>query len=366
MHVLLSRLRIPALAGVLALAATLASAAAGPLRAQMSGVVADAATGAGIEGARLVVIDRNRRAVATSTSTVGGAFRLDVEPGNELRLVVTMAGYRASEPLALPAPTEATDEAAARPLRVELTRLAEGEGYAPLPAEERDGRILGRVSDPDGRALQGVLVSADDDQTLTNEKGFFEVRISEAGAIPVTFELLGRATIVDTVQTQAEEGLFLRVAMPVEAIALEPMTVTAVSRRRLLYLEDITRRVAMGFGDFATANEFRDRGFPSFGQFLRGQPSVRIRGGVPVFRGATSISGGACAPTFYMDGVKLQRIVDPTLPTMDIELVELYPSTASTPPEFIDSDSRCGVIAVWTKRGVDLPLDEILDWRLGG
>ncbi len=331
-----------------------------PLTAQVSGTVVDALTGRGIEGARVVVIDGDRRALAASTSTVAGVFRIDVEPTPEVRLVVTMAGYRASAPLALPARGDGTAAAgdstaavvAARTLRIELTRLAPGEGYLPDLREEREGRILGRVSDPDGIALKGVLVSAADDQTLTNDKGFFEVRISETGAIPVTFEMLGRATIVDTVQTQAEEGLFLRVAMPVEALELEPLTVTAVSRRRLAYLETITRRVAMGFGSFITAGELRDRGYPSLDAVLRAYPRMR----------PTSLSG--CSIIYYQDGMKVSSLAG--IHGMDIELIEVYRGPASTPPEYIDSDSQCGVIAVWTKRGVDLPLDEILDWRLGG
>lgn len=331
-----------------------------PAGAQLVGVVVDGADGRALEGARLVVIDADRRALAAGSSEAGGVFRIDLEPASGMQLVVTMGGYRASEPIDL-------SGAGGVGLRVELTRLREGEGYTAAPTPPRRGRILGRVSEPGGLALRGVLVSIADDSALTDEKGFFELAITETGAIPVRFEMIGRATVVDTVQTQAEEGVFLSVAMPVEAVALEPITVTAVSRRRMLHLEDLTRRVAMGIGDFATAEEFAARGYPSFGQFLRGQPGVRIRGGVPVFRDATSISGGACPPTFYVDGVKLSSWgLTSELSTLDLELVELYRGPASTPAEYIDSDSRCGVVVLWTRRGVDLPLSEILDWRLGG
>ena len=326
------------------------------------GTVVDAANGSGLEGARLVVVDADRRAVAAGASTVGGVFRLDIEPKEGLRVVATMAGYRASEPV-----DASTAGAGARGLRIALTRLAEGEGYTTAPGPERRGRVLGRVSAPGGLALRGVLVSVADDSALTDEKGFFELAISEAGRIPVRFEMIGRATLVDTVETQAEEGVFLTVEMPVEAIELQPLTVTAVSRRRMLHLEDITRRVAMGIGDFVTSDEFAARGYPSFGQFLRGQPGIRIQGGVPVFRDAASLSRGPCAPTFYVDGVKLRSWgLTSELSTLDLELVELYRGSASTPAEYVDSDSRCGVVVLWTRRGADLPLSEILDWRLGG
>lgn len=342
--------------GALVCALALALPAAG----QLVGSVVDARNGAGLEGARLVVIDATRRAVAAGSTTAGGVFRLDIEAQEGLSVVATMAGYRASEPLSA-AGTGADG------LRIELIRLAEGEGYTAAPAPERTGRVLGRVSAPGGLALRGVLVSVAGDTALTDEKGFFELTISETGRIPVRFEMIGRATVVDTVQTQAEEGVFLTVAMPVEAIELEPIHVTAVSRRRMLHLEDITRRVAMGIGDFVTTDEFSARGYPSFGQFLRGQPGVRIQGGVPVFRDALSLSGGPCPPTFYVDGVKLRSWgLASELSTLDLELVELYRGPGSTPAEYVDSDSRCGVVVLWTRRGVDLPLAEILDWRLGG
>lgn len=345
-----------------------------PAAGQLVGSVVDARTGAGLEGARLVVIDSNRRAVAAGSTTAGGVFRLDVEAEDGYSVVATMAGYRASEPLSAGGAGAGAgagggggDGDGAEGLRIELVRLAEGEGYTTVPAPARTGRVLGRVSAPGGLALRGVLVSVAGDTALTDEKGFFELTIAEAGRIPVRFEMIGRATVVDTVQTQAEEGIFLTVAMPVEAIELEPIHVTAVSRRRMLHLEDLTRRVAMGIGDFVTGDEFSARGYPSFGQFLRGQPGIRIQGGVPVFRGATSLSSGPCAPTFYVDGVKLRSWgLASELSTLDLELVELYRGPASTPGEYMDSDSACGVVVVWTRRGVDLPLAEILDWRLGG
>ena len=331
-----------------------------PAAAQVTGTVVDAATGSGIEGVRLVVIDGDRRAVAAGSTTSGGVFRLEVEPQEGHQVVATMAGYHASEPV------DASGSRAGA-LWIELIRLAEGEGYSTLPGPTRRGKVLGRVSAPGGPALRGVLVSVANGSALTDERGFFEVDISDTGRIPVRFEMIGRATVVDTVETQAEEGVFLTVAMAVEAIELEPITVTAVSRRRMLHLDDITRRVAMGIGDFVTTDEFSARGYPSFGQFLRGHPGIRIRGGVPVFRDAVSLSSGACSPTFYVDGVKLRSWgLASELSTLDLEMVELYRGPASTPAEYVDSDSRCGVVVLWTRRGVDLPLAEILDWRLGG
>jgi hypothetical protein len=37
--------------------------------------------------------------------------------------------------------------------------------------------------------------------------------------------------------------------------------------------------------------------------------------------------------------------------SMDVEAIEVYKGPASIPAQFIDSDTQCGVILIWTKRG---------------
>lgn len=344
------------------LAAAVFAAPAHPLAAQVVGVVVDAADGRGLDGARVVVLTARMRAVAAGASALDGTFRIEVD-GEEpegLQVVVTRAGYRANAPLAVP-------PAGAAPLRIALERMDPSESVIDLPETSRRGRVLGRVADPRGAPLAAVLVTVAGDSVLSDDRGYFEVPVDDRGPISVRFEALGRATVVDTVTPQAEEGVFLTVVLPVQAVELEPITVTAVSRRTMLHLEDLRRRVAMGFGDFVTRQEFEVRGYPTWRQFLQGVPGMRISGGVPVFRNAASLSGGACAPTFYMDGVKLRSWESTTdLSTMDLELVELYRSTASIPPEYVDSNSRCGVVLLWTRRGVDLPYADLVDWRTGG
>jgi hypothetical protein len=342
------------------IAAPIGIGAAGPLDAQVTGVVVDAADGRPLDGARVVVLSEAMRALAAGHSEADGRFRIEVDPALEgLRVVATRVGYRANAPLAWTAD-------AAGEMRVALTRLDPSEMLVPLPESTRRGRVLGRVADPAGAPLAAVLVTVAGDSVLSNDRGYFEVAVEGEGPIPVRFEALGRATVVDTVRTQAEEGVFLTVVLPVEAIELDPITVTAVSRRTMLRLEDLRRRVAMGFGDFVTRQEFAARGYPTWRQFLEGMPGMRIAGGVPVFRRSASLSG-PCPPTFYMDGVKLRSWTGTTdLSTMDLELVELYSGAAATPPEYVDSDSGCGVVVLWTRRGIDLPYADLVDWRTGG
>ena len=71
-----------------------------------------------------------------------------------------------------------------------------------------------------------------------------------------------------------------------------------------------------------------------------------------------------CGPTVYIDGIKVTygnfRGEDPAVEAADainmvlpthIYAMEIYKGPAETPGEFLDSNSRCGVVLIWTGRG---------------
>lgn len=47
--------------------------------------------------------------------------------------------------------------------------------------------------------------------------------------------------------------------------------------------------------------------------------------------------------------------------THNFALVEAHQGAATVPAEFSGSDARCGLIAIWTDRGMGLPLKQILE-----
>jgi hypothetical protein len=47
------------------------------------------------------------------------------------------------------------------------------------------------------------------------------------------------------------------------------------------------------------------------------------------------------------EGVPLDDLATPTI----LEGIEIYRGASTIPPEFISPESRCGVIALWTRRG---------------
>ena len=94
-------------------------------------------------------------------------------------------------------------------------------------------------------------------------------------------------------------------------------------------------------------------------------PGVRLRPNgssylVELQRGQGQILNPAlanyCPPAYFIDGVyfPLPPIETPSLPLVPAEIlaIEVYSNIFSAPPQYQRMDSGCGVILVWTKRGV--------------
>jgi outer membrane cobalamin receptor len=86
-------------------------------------------------------------------------------------------------------------------------------------------------------------------------------------------------------------------------------------------------------------------------------PGVRVHwefGGSRVsIPGAATQIGGGCEVKVFLDGLEFtwgSSTLD-DIPTFDIEAIEVFRSLADLPPELAGSDARCGVVAVWTRRG---------------
>ena len=62
-----------------------------------------------------------------------------------------------------------------------------------------------------------------------------------------------------------------------------------------------------------------------------------------------------CEYTYYVDGLKWNAPLD-ELPyrTSDLYSVEIYRGPSETPGQFLNSDSRCGVMVFWTFRAAEI------------
>jgi len=174
----------------------------------------------------------------------------------------------------------------------------------------------------------------------------------------------------------------LTILLPSERIVLDPVVVTET---RLPFapgpLQGFYERKRRGWGLQLTREEIEEKIPSRFTDILRGLPGVRVvgAGGNRNFvqmvgqaprlqpeaynaadrhrvrtptssREAQQLPG--CPVSYYLDGVKYEldeRGADEIM-VSEVEAVEVYRRASETPADFLDSDSRCGVIVIWTKR----------------
>ena len=290
-----------------------------------------------------------------------GRFTLDVPSDLTGHAVVASApGYLSSQPHNL------GDGLVAGQVLIWLSRLGSGlvvDTVGSVWAEPK--QVMGRVTDAEsGRALANVQVWLDSvPSALTDPDGRFRIGVAEAGEYSLRFTSLGFAETVRPMTFDSPaDGVFLSVRMSTNPIGLDPIVVEVVPRARLMHVEAIAHRIKLGHGTFVTGDELKLRGYPTASTMVMNLRGIHMRRGTPVFRDAQSLGLGMCPPTLYVDGVKqmggLQSIWQ--TPTLDFELVESYSGAATIPAEFAGSDARCGVIAIWTRRGNDISLNDLL------
>jgi hypothetical protein len=64
---------------------------------------------------------------------------------------------------------------------------------------------------------------------------------------------------------------------------------------------------------------------------------------------------GICRVAFVIDGVRAHRAgtqrIDDLVPFSLVSAIEVYRTPAELPAEYSGYNSRCGVVAIWTRRG---------------
>ncbi len=149
---------------------------------------------------------------------------------------------------------------------------------------------------------------------------------------------------------------------PLEIVALSPPTTSPV-------LENVMHRRARGFGIQVTREDIEERQPLHITDILVELPGVyaerRGRGAsgrsVYMSRSLPGLGGGECPVQVFLDGMRATRdrpggdvMLDDLVSPLDVEVIEVFRGLGSIPPEFLTPNARCGVIAIWTKRSLDM------------
>lgn len=243
------------------------------------------------------------------------------------------------------------------------------------------GTLSGQVLDVDTREpVEGaqIVLEGLDRKSISNRSGRFAITGVPTGRVHVRVERLGYARTSGDVQINAHEVTEIVLQMSTEAVPLEALVVTAHRREvQLPEVEGLDRRYYSGWGRFVMADEIRRRNPTKLTQVL-GETGLEVTGNGT----SVKLSRANCAPAVFVDGVKVthpgltgtssdgayeHQWADPgaspsqdaaynlnLVHPSDVAAVEVYRSALETPAEFLDTDSRCGAVVVWTRRGTGL------------
>jgi hypothetical protein len=351
--------------------------------AVLSGMVTDRTRGTPIPGATVRVewqeVERMRPTVQASdqwfevlTDETGRFTACSIPIDETVRIRAALLTYRSE-----PAEVEFADiEHRALDLVIELPAAvaAARSAVAGTTTESGAQGVQGILTDrstgtrvPDAeitvRRLSGEVVATG----VTNDRGVFRLATPTPGRYLLSAETLGYGRLEgEAVDVSLGQLTVLEIQMAAEAVALDPLVVTAEPRSFHLEVDGFYRRMETGLGKFMTPEVFEQRKPRMASDLLFGIPGVNVaeptrgNGGRAVYFQRTS-SAGVCWPMIYINRMLVSpggissfaepAAIDELINAADVMAMEVYRSPAEVQPEFSGANSGCGVIVLWTRRG---------------
>ena len=237
-------------------------------------------------------------------------------------------------------------------------------GAAPVHGQVLQGHVMDDETD---QPIPGVRVEMLQEgrrpvgHALTDSVGAFAIAAARQGSFRLRAERIGYASAT-TAEVGVPMGDTVAVVVRLRAgsVLLAPLEVVTRPRRvsNSPLLAEAFERMERGMGGrFITSDELRMRN-PARLTDAMSQSGVVVSG-TNVWMNRTR-----CPPMVVVDGILATRneggrdgaqysainMVDPS----SVELIEIYAGVAGMPPEWINV-GRCGVIAIWTRRGPPAP-----------
>lgn len=257
-----------------------------------------------------------------------------------------------------------------------------GASAATADPSRGDARVVGRLLDrgtdrPIGSA--GIRLPAAGLQTRTSDQGRFTLDSVPPGRHTIRIHHVRYGDRTAEVDVPDDRTVDVELRLSPDPVEVEPLEVAVDAEVRAPALTGADyyqrRRWAekQGFGHFLEASDIEPRG-SKLSHVLASLPQMTASGqvqvggqrvtGIPYFPRYSEGPFGICLPAVYLDGHKVigsespsefvgklgPRGVNSLAPPGEVAGIEVYESPAATAGDFQASDSRCGVIAIWTKR----------------
>jgi hypothetical protein len=250
-------------------------------------------------------------------------------------------------------------------------------GLCMAPAVAAQVSLSGTVLDENsGLPLEGARVEILDVErrvraaAQTDQNGRFRIEVRHLPGYRVRAVRPGFQTNATPILwTDGHSEIQIELRLDPSVVLLAPIEVVARSRRLPSpVFESFRHRQRSGIGTLITREEIANRGPGTVTDLLAGIPGVRLEaaGGSGLRRTvymSRALSGPRnCPAQIFIDGFHLNRgnpltggdggiTIDDAVSPDAIEAIEVFRGVSGVPPEFLTLDSRCGVIAIWTRRG---------------
>ncbi len=224
------------------------------------------------------------------------------------------------------------------------------------------GRLIGQVRDArTKRPVNAAAVSlvGRSEMGATNRQGGFVLSGVPVGVYELSVRHLGYAPLTHPVWVSRGITTEIEVGLVPDPVEMEPIVATTTRSRRLEVKGFYERKYwgeLVGTGTFYTADDIDRRRPALISHMIADGPGIRLECGLRArscnivnTRLSAGFSSGGCPMSVYVDGMAVGSNVDEMVSPVEIAGVEIYRGAASAPGEFAGSDSRCGVVAVWTK-----------------
>jgi len=334
-----------------------------PVAAQeVSGIVSDARSASPVSLATVFLLSDEFEVVSTTETSALGTFSFPLPDDGIYVLSINADGYLqvTTDTFHVRPSDDLETMVSLTPIRSSNTTVERTEPAGDAITVD----IVGRILDTESReGLEGVAIEFTDLEMAvsSNSVGYFNVSDVPQGIHELRISRIGYETLTDTIFFEGGSAYQVDVDLSQDAVPLEGLTVQVRSRPLVRALANVQHRMDhnrhLG-GSFVTRETFELRGNQPLSQILATMPGVqmvrRVAGGEFAVRFRGYCTG---QPVLFIDGTKVahgdELLELDLIPTIAIEIVEVYPGASSLPAEFGGSGSNCGAIAIWTRRGGD-------------
>jgi CarboxypepD_reg-like domain/TonB-dependent Receptor Plug Domain len=317
------------------------------------GVVFTETTATPLAGVWVTLLDSAFAEIDSVETNALGVFRLKLPAPSTYSFAVTVPGH--STAVAGPM---AVGPGGVQGLMLGLRALGEGDrGDTEIvsTAEARTSGVFGRVVEySTGEPLGGVDITLEPGgrRVITDVNGMFSLTELPPGTYVLATHHIVYRDLERELFVAAEAAYQLSVRLDPDVLPVEGLVVTARARSWLKTMEGVRFRMSQALGGiYLLPEDLEARGNPPVSRAIRGLAGVRVR----ERPGAATAIFRRCSrpPSFWIDGVRVsgEDVNINMVSGMDIEMIEIYKSPASVPGEFAGSDSICGALIIWTKRG---------------